>query len=128
MKNTCTCNNTKPLLPKPLSSPFCTFCNYGDTNEIMAQNTRVINKQVRMDESLYIMKIATYPIKHNSNLNTTTWNNMSDQFTQSIQIPYHRPSLKPGYLAPGGKGVDVKHGSYQRYINKLKARGCTKKC
>ena len=30
-------------------------------------------------------------------------------------------SNKPGSMAPGGKGVDVKHGSYARYLGKLKA-------
>ena len=31
-------------------------------------------------------------------------------------------SCKPGSMAPGGKGVDVKHGSYARYLGKLKSR------
>lgn len=30
-------------------------------------------------------------------------------------------SNKPGSSAPGGQGVDVKHGSYARYLGKLKA-------
>jgi hypothetical protein len=30
-------------------------------------------------------------------------------------------SLKPGALAPGGRGVDIKHNSYARYLNSKKA-------
>ena len=29
---------------------------------------------------------------------------------------------KPGAMTPGGYGVDVKHGSYARYLGKLKGR------
>ena len=34
--------------------------------------------------------------------------------------------LRPGALSPGGEGVEVKHGSYERYLLKLK--GKTNKC
>jgi len=34
-------------------------------------------------------------------------------------------ALRPGSLAPGGSGVDVKHGSYARYLGKLKANNIT---
>lgn len=30
-------------------------------------------------------------------------------------------SNRPGSMAPGGKGVDIKHGSYARYLGKIKA-------
>lgn len=33
-----------------------------------------------------------------------------------------RTSLKPGSLAPPNNGVDVKHGSYDRHLAKLKAK------
>lgn len=33
-----------------------------------------------------------------------------------------RTSLKPGSLAPGNKGVDIKHNSYDRYLAKLKVK------
>jgi hypothetical protein len=29
--------------------------------------------------------------------------------------------LRPGALSPGGKGVDIKHNSYDRYLGKLKS-------
>ena len=31
-----------------------------------------------------------------------------------------KTSLKPGALCPGGKGVDVKHNSYDRYLARKK--------
>jgi len=30
---------------------------------------------------------------------------------------------RPGSQAPGGKGVDIKHGSYARYLARLKGKG-----
>ena len=32
-------------------------------------------------------------------------------------------SLRPGAMSPGGAGVDIKHNSYDRYLNRLKGRG-----
>lgn len=65
------------------------------------------------------------------------WNNMSDRPIPSVGLatvptnPYsslssrHRSvtSSKPGAQTPGGKGVDIKHGSYARVLNRRKARG-----
>ena len=58
------------------------------------------------------------------------WNNLSDRkekHKQQVVVPTRGNSLKrsvtslrPGALSPGGQGVDVKHGSYDRYLNKLK--------
>jgi hypothetical protein len=31
--------------------------------------------------------------------------------------------LRPGALSPGGSGVDIKHNSYERYLNRLKGKG-----
>ena len=32
-------------------------------------------------------------------------------------------SSKPGSQTPGGKGCDIKHNSYDRYLNRLKGKG-----
>jgi hypothetical protein len=63
-----------------------------------------------------------------SNVN---WNQRSDRVLASVQPPLHAThgnSLKstltsdrPGAGSPGGRGVDVKHDSYARYLNKKKA-------
>ena len=30
--------------------------------------------------------------------------------------------VRPGALSPGGEGVGIKHGCYERYLNKLKGQ------
>jgi len=112
--------------PKALSSPYCY-----QTPQTALQKERIINGRVRMDESLYTMKYATYPIQ--LNIRQYPWNNQSDQLIASKQEPYKSETLRiasgrPGALTPGGIGTDVKHGSYSRYLNKLKGKkqGCIK--
>jgi hypothetical protein len=65
------------------------------------------------------------------------WNQMSDRREPHIQIvksgsgsTYGASStrhtitrLRPGALSPGGSGVDIKHNSYERYLNRLKGKG-----
>ena len=62
---------------------------------------------------------------------------MSDRKEPHIQVvhtgsgsTYHSSSTKrsttlcrPGALSPGGTGVDIKHNSYDRYLNRLKGKG-----
>jgi hypothetical protein len=61
---------------------------------------------------------------------------MSDRARPAVQVTkvasgstYHTSSTKhtitrnrPGAMSPGGIGVDIKHNSYQRYLNKLKGK------
>jgi hypothetical protein len=65
------------------------------------------------------------------------WNQMSDRPVPSVQrvtIPtgYNSSlnrrhtsvtSSKPGSQTPGGVGCDIKHNSYDRYLNRLKGKG-----
>ena len=65
------------------------------------------------------------------------WNQMSDRRQPHIQVvktgsgsTYGASStkrtitrLRPGALSPGGTGVDIKHNSYDRYLNRLKGKG-----
>jgi len=65
------------------------------------------------------------------------WNQMSDRPVPSVQrvtIPtgknnslntrhYSVTSSKPGSQTPGGAGCDIKHNSYDRYLNRLKGKG-----
>jgi hypothetical protein len=62
---------------------------------------------------------------------------MSDRARPAVQrahtasgATYHASStrsvitrLRPGALSPGGLGVDIKHNSYDRYLNRIKGRG-----
>ena len=67
-----------------------------------------------------------------SSVENVRWNQSSDRLVQSIStavVPSRGNStsgsitrLRPGSLRPGGKGVDVKHNSYHRYLARLKGR------
>jgi hypothetical protein len=90
-------------------------------------------KQVRAASSSYAMNLSALTsgaaiLASGSN---TNWNQMSDRVSASKQpviSPTHGNSLRstltsgrPGASTPGGKGVDVKHDSYARYLNRKKA-------
>jgi len=65
------------------------------------------------------------------------WNQMSDRalpanlnISKITVVPSHGNSTRssitrdrPGSMRPGGKGVDIKHGSYARYLARLKGKG-----
>ena len=86
---------------------------------------------------LYTMNIGALNVVDVSNgtTNFTNWNQMSDRNLPSVQGAYHglyTPSrgsstktsitrMRPGAGAPGGRGVDVKHNSYARYLARRKA-------
>jgi hypothetical protein len=71
---------------------------------------------------------AAERLQYGPNVN---WNQRSDRQYASIQTAVHpshgnslRSSLtsdRPGTCAPGGRGVDIKHDSYARYLNRKKA-------
>lgn len=101
------------------------------------------------DSSFYAMNLAALSAYNSPSANSqivtqndtpyyvpphTYWNQQSDRPYPSNQKPvtasgstYHSSSTKhsimrmrPGAMSPGGKGVDIKHNSYDRYLNKLK--------
>lgn len=71
----------------------------------------------------------------------TYWHQLSDRPRPSVQTAatasgsaYRGSStrhtivrLRPGATSPGGVGVDIKHGSYDRYLNKLKGRSALRR-
>ena len=116
----------------------CSSCNgncNAEANKIMTQKR--IWKQVRVPSSLFTMaKQASTIISAPSNLPTVqyfnlNWNQSSDRNIPSIQysiVPSHGNStrrsvtrLRPGSMSPGGKGVDIKHNSYDRYLARRKS-------
>ena len=56
----------------------------------------------------------------------TPWNQTSDQSVASVQRRGGSVRNIPGGQTPGGVGCDIKHNSYERYLNKLKRSGHTK--
>ena len=119
--------------------PSGTLISFG--NDQGAKQKRIWN-QVRVSQSEYLLSRATWSVVggRNNFANTANgakypylnWNQMSDRVKPHIQTAYHPSrgnstkttltSIKPGACAPAGKGVDVKHDSYARYLARKKSR------
>lgn len=126
-----------------------------DSPASIFQKQKIIQGAVRINSSLYTMNLASLnsyqkpPINYQPveqagtlyyvppNLN---WNQMSDRGRPSVQVvktgsgsTYGSSSLtktkvrnRPGAMSPGGIGVDIKHNSYERRLNKLKGKSILK--
>jgi len=107
------------------------------------QKLKIIQDTVRVYGSLYTANLGPLtaykqPISDpNNGFYGVCWNQMSDRPMPSVQratVPtgFHTStnrrhtsvtSSKPGSQTPGGKGCDIKHNSYDRYLNRLKGKG-----
>jgi len=122
----------------------------GSTPAQQYQRLKLIQNTVRVYSSLYTMNLAAlnayevpdtkYQVVDIAGANYivspgVNWNQMSDrrqphkQFANASGSTYGGNSLKrtitrlrPGALSPGGHGVDIKHNSYDRYLNRLKGK------
>ena len=108
-----------------------------DSSGNIAITQKRIWYQVRAPASIYMMNLAALTVAADEkNLTESTafvnWNQMSDRVNpHSMQFQNHPSrgnstkktltSLKPGACSPGGRGVDVKHDSYARYLARKKA-------
>jgi hypothetical protein len=122
--------------------------------KVLYQTQKVIQNTVRVPSSLYTMNMGALTSYQKPKIGPqlvtiggTTyptggrWNQMSDRKEPHIQTArvadgghYHTSSTKrtitsnrPGALAPGGVGVDIKHNSYARRLNRLKGKGPLKR-
>ena len=139
-------NNPSKLIGLP---PYYYRLRSCDTN--MTSNTpanqyqiqKQIQNTVRVYSSLYTSNLGPLsaykrPISDkDAGLYGVCWNQMSDRPVPSVQkatIPTgfanslnnrHNSvtSSRPGCQTPGGIGCDIKHNSYDRYLNRLKAKG-----
>jgi hypothetical protein len=121
--------------------------------EVLYHTLKVIQNQVRVPSSEYTMNLAALnayerpelvyqeiPVAGGSSYLApplTCWNQMSDRKQPHVQkvvtssgSTYGGNSLRrslvrmrPGAMSPGGIGVDIKHNSYDRYLNRLKGKG-----
>lgn len=102
------------------------------------QRLKIIQNTVRVPSSLYSMNLAALNVYQKPNpLYNVNWNQMSDRKERHYQPTivsggsfYHGSSTRstitrcrPGAGCPGGYGVDIKHNSYDRYLNRIKGRG-----
>ena len=114
-------------------------CDNNSSKAIQYQIQKLIQKTVRVGSSLYTMNLGSLnayekPTLERHNVN---WNQMSDRPNPSIQKTYvptkggnigsnsvkHTVTAsRPGAQSPGGVGCDIKHNSYDRYLNRLKGK------
>jgi len=107
------------------------------------QKLKQIQNTVRVYGSLYTANLGPLtaykqPITNSSEgFYGVCWNQMSDRPIPSVQkatIPTGTntsmnkrhtsvTSSRPGCQTPGGVGCDIKHNSYDRYLNRLKGKG-----
>ena len=115
----------------------------GNTPADQYQKLKLIQNTVRVYGSLYSANLGPLTaykkpiIAPNEGYYGVCWNQMSDRPVPSVQpvsVPtgfhnslnnrhYSVTSSKPGSQTPGGKGCDIKHNSYDRYLNRLKGKG-----
>jgi hypothetical protein len=117
-------------------------CDTDLTNNTPAsqyQRLKLIQNTVRVQASLYVSNLGSLSAyqKPTSYTHGVCWNQMSDRPVPSVQravIPTGSNSTlnrrhtsvtssRPGCQAPGGIGCDIKHNSYDRYLNRLKGKG-----
>jgi hypothetical protein len=112
-------------------------CNSCTDGARQYQTDKIIRNMVRTKSSLYTMNLATCNVYNNENsVGNVNWNQMSDRNNAHVQtkvVPSRASSTKhtitrnrPGASSPGGAGVDVKHGSYERHLARLKGKSCSK--
>ena len=143
----CSCNN-ELIVNIPCQIKACDITNYDSTieeiqctsNQNKLNTQKQIQNQVRISESqLTDVRSAVYSgfdffqARYNKTFIPGS-QNMSDRIVPHIQrgyigrrgsfkgnsVRHSITSSKPGSTGPAGIGVDVKHGSYARYLAKLK--------
>ena len=99
------------------------------------QTLKIIQNTVRVPSSLYTMNLAALNIYQKPSLiyRNVNWNQMSDRkepHYQPATVPSRGSSTRstitrhrPGASTPGGRGCDIKHNSYDRYLGRLKGKG-----
>ena len=135
---TCLCDGG--TIPSSSQCKSCTGCNATCNYEITQKR---IWKQVRAYSSLFTMAKSSANVTTADNLplplfSNVNWNQSSDRNRPSIQqelVPSRGNSTKrsitrerPGSCSPGGKGVDIKHNSYERFLNRRKSNLVRNQC
>ena len=119
----------------------CRGCNKGLSGNSPAdqyQKQKIIQNTVRVYSSLYTMNLGSLSSYSRPTIETQLvgWNQQSDRPFPSVQKAtvktgyynslngrhHSNTSSRPGTQTPGGVGCDIKHNSYDRYLNKLKGR------
>jgi hypothetical protein len=135
-------NNPNKLLGLPAYYYRLRSCDTNLTSNTPAnqyQRLKLIQNTVRVYSSIYTSNLGPLNAYKQPTAQTygVCWNQMSDRPVPSVQratVPtgfnnnlnnrHHSvTSSKPGSQTPGGTGCDIKHNSYDRYLNRLKGKG-----
>jgi len=139
------CENSKQLgiVPSYYRLRNCDTNLTSNTPANQYQTQKIIQNTVRVYASLYTANVGPLsayvkpPTDPSKGEYGVCWNQMSDRPKASVQkgvIPTGSncslnrrhtsvTSSRPGCQAPGGIGCDIKHNSYDRYLNRLKGKG-----
>jgi len=120
---------------------FPSYEHYGgplSSNQNRAYTIKLIENTVRVPSSEYTMNKSALNVYVSPKLNPqkslygVNWNQMSDRAVPGVlqkNVPSHGNStrssltrMRPGSTSAAGKGVDIKHGSYDRYLARLKGK------
>ena len=106
-------------------------CTGYDSAEVLKAKHKKVQKTVGVSSSEYAMNKASLMVFKNKRDSSDMVNNASDKLQTAVSknTPRHanslmrtKFSLRPGAMNPGGKGVDVKHNSYARYLARKKGQ------
>lgn len=114
-----------------LTNNFCNLSSSSNPSSIY-QRQKIIQNTVRVKSSLYTMNVGALNVYQTPDpAYQVNWKQFSDRRNPHIQeyvVPstrstkhsytWHRPCCQ----SPGGKGVDMKHGSYDRYLARIKGK------
>ena len=138
------CSCTGDIIPQLVQCKGCsnTSCQTCDPNGSYLNITQKrIWNTVRVPASEYTMNLGSLSVYQAPSTDQlysgVNWNQMSDRalpanfnISKITVVPSHGNSTRssitrhrPGSMRPGGKGVDIKHGSYARYLARLKGKG-----
>ena len=132
-------SNEKPIGCRACGNPYPDHSHYPNTvpkqdpylSKVLENTVRVPSSEYTMNKSA--LNVYTPPIINPTNsLYGLNWNQMSDRAVPGVvktNVPSRGNStrtsitrLKPGSMSAAGKGVDMKHGSYERYLGRLKGK------
>jgi len=116
-------------------SSRCNGCGGGVASSADAVQRRIQNT-VRVSQSEYLENVAGLNVyaKPLAKYGFVNWNQGSDRAEPGRvvrNVPSHGANstktsvtrMRPGSCSAAGQGVDIKHGSYARYLARIKGRG-----
>ncbi len=138
----CIVASCSPIIKPPtiLTSRDYTCAECTDLTAAAKTSTQKrILKTVRLASSDYTHSLAPQNVYDTSAPAQLPWNNASDRAVAGVVhagVPSRGASstrssvtrARPGACSAPGSGVDVKHGSYDRYLAKLKGRTVGRSC